>query len=111
MNPIAPSIDTLRGAPGLNAAPNADTARMRRTADEFEASFLAQMLRPMFEGLSTEAPFGGGHAEETWRGFLIDEMGKQIGRAGGVGLADQVMAEMIRMQSGQGGANPEGAAA
>lgn len=101
MTPPVPSADMLRGAPGLSAARNADTARMRRTAEEFEASFLAQMLRPMFEGLSTEAPFGGGHAEETWRGFLVDEMGKQIGRAGGVGLADQVMAEMIRMQSGR----------
>ena len=72
---------------------------------------MAQMLRPMFEGLSTEAPFGGGHAEETWRGFMIDEMGKQISRSGGIGLADQVMAEMIRMQAGQSAAPSEGAAA
>lgn len=100
MTPAVLSVDLLRGAPGP-AAPAADAARMRRTAQEFEATFLAQMLRPMFEGLSTEAPFGGGHAEETWRGFLIDEMGKQISRAGGIGLADQVMAEMIRMQSGR----------
>jgi Rod binding domain-containing protein len=52
----------------------------------------------MFEGLSTEAPFGGGQAEETWRSFLIDEMAKQTVRSGGIGLADQVMSTMLKMQ-------------
>ena len=71
---------------------------MRETAIDFEASFIAQMLRPMFEGLSTEAPFGGGEAESTWRSFLIDEMAKQPVRSGGIGLADQVMSTMLKMQ-------------
>jgi len=74
------------------------TARMRDTAEAFEASFLAQMLKPMFEGLSTEAPFGGGEAEGTWRGFLVEAMAKQAVRAGGIGLADQVVARMLKMQ-------------
>ena len=111
MNPMAPSVDMLRGAPSLTVLSGADESRIRQTAQQFEATFMAQMLRPMFEGLSTEAPFGGGHAEETWRGFMIDEMGKQISRSGGIGLADQVMAEMIRMQSGQSTVPSEGDAA
>lgn len=74
------------------------TARMRETAAAFEASFLAQMLKPMFEGLSTEAPFGGGEAEGTWRGFLVEAMAKQTVRAGGIGLADSVLAQMVKMQ-------------
>lgn len=74
------------------------TARMRETAEQFEASFLSQMLKPMFEGLSTEAPFGGGEAEGTWRGFLVDAMAKQAVRSGGIGLADQVVAQMLKMQ-------------
>jgi Rod binding domain-containing protein len=56
------------------------------------------MMKPMFEGLSTEAPFGGGEAEGTWRGFLVEAMAKQTVKAGGVGLADQVLSQMIRMQ-------------
>jgi peptidoglycan hydrolase FlgJ len=74
---------------------------MRETAEQFEASFLSQMLKPMFEGLDTNGLFGGGEAEATWRGFLIDAMAQQTVRAGGIGLADTVMAEMIRMQSEQ----------
>jgi Rod binding domain-containing protein len=85
---------TLPPAP----APAVIPARMRETAEAFEASFLSQMLKPMFEGLSTEAPFGGGEAEGTWRGFLVEAMAKQAVRGGGIGLADQVVAQMLKMQ-------------
>ena len=79
-------------------APPAPTARMRETAEAFEASFLAQMLKPMFEGLSTDGPFGGGEAESTWRSFMIEAMAKQTVKAGGIGLADQVVSQMLKMQ-------------
>ena len=80
------------------AAPSAETPRMRETAEQFEASFLSQMLKPMFEGIETDGPFGGGEAEGTWRSFMIDAIAKQTVKAGGIGLADSVMAEMIKMQ-------------
>jgi len=88
------------------SAPNAETPRMRETAEKFEASFLSQMLKPMFEGIETDGPFGGGEAEGTWRSFMIDEMAKQTVRAGGIGLADTVVSEMIRMQAEQSQALP-----
>lgn len=97
MNPLALSPDLLHGAPARPATPRNHEA-MRRTAEAFEASFLSQMLKPMFEGLSTEAPFGGGEGEAVWRSFLIDAMAQQTVKAGGLGLADSVMAQMIRMQ-------------
>ena len=93
-DPISLSADLLRPV----QTPTLRQDRMRETAQEFEASFIAQMLRPMFEGLSTEAPFGGGEAEGTWRSFLLDEMAKQTARAGGIGVADQVMSTMLKMQ-------------
>lgn len=93
MDPVLPTA-----APGAPASAPAVTARMRETAEAFEASFLAEMLKPMFEGLSTEAPFGGGEAEGTWRGFLVEAMAKQTVRAGGIGLTDQVIAQMLKMQ-------------
>ncbi len=99
MSDLAVSPALLQAAP---AAPTgADARRMSETAEQFEASFLSQMLKPMFEGLDTNGLFGGGEAEATWRSFLIDAMAQQTVRAGGIGLADTVMAEMIRMQSEQ----------
>jgi len=41
---------------------------------------------------------GGGEGEATWRSFLIDAMAKQAVKAGGIGLADTVMSEMLKMQ-------------
>ena len=72
INPILAPTTLPPQAPVAPVA--AVTARMRETAEAFEASFLSQMLKPMFEGISTEAPFGGGEAEGTWRGFLVEAM-------------------------------------
>lgn len=98
MSPVAVSADLLRAdTPALPGQPQ-NLEAMRRTAEAFEASFLSQMMKPMFEGLSTEAPFGGGAGEAAWRGFLVDAMAQQTVKAGGVGLADSVLAQMIKMQ-------------
>ena len=43
----------------------------------------------------------GGEAEGTWRGFLVEAMAKQTVKAGGIGLADQVVAQMLKMQEAQ----------
>ena len=99
MSDLSLSADLLRPA---TAAPNPNSERMRATAESFEASFLSEMLKPMFAGLSTDGPFGGGDAEQTWRSFMIDAMAKQTVKAGGIGLADTVMAEMIKMQEQRG---------
>ena len=79
-------------------AKDADLEKVRETAQDFEAVFLSQMLKPMFEGLSAEAPFGGGPGEDMWRSLMVDEYGKSIAKSGGIGIADAVMGEMLRMQ-------------
>ena len=71
----------------------------RQVAEDFEATFLAQMLQPMFAGLETDGPFGGGHAEATWRGFLVDAMARQVAQGGGIGLADHVQRELLALQT------------
>jgi Rod binding domain-containing protein len=65
---------------------------------EFEAMFITQMLKPMFESLEANPVFGGGKGEEVFKGFLLEEYGKSLSKAGGIGLADNVKQEMIRMQ-------------
>nr|WP_303706191.1 rod-binding protein [Brevundimonas naejangsanensis] len=98
MSPLAASPDLLRDPASALPGQPKNLEGLRRTAEAFEASFLSQMMKPMFEGLSTEAPFGGGAGEAAWRGFLVDAMAQQTVKAGGVGLADSVLAQMIKMQ-------------
>lgn len=76
----------------------ADLEKMRETAQDFEAVFLSQMLKPMFQNLTAEAPFGGGAAEEMWQSLMVDEYGKSIAKSGGIGIADAVMSEMLKLQ-------------
>ncbi|MGB0748801.1 MAG: rod-binding protein [Magnetospiraceae bacterium] len=75
-----------------------ESGRARQTAEEFEALFLSQMLQPMFNGIETEAPFGGGHAETIWRGMLVDHYGKAMTKAGGIGIADTIERQILSLQ-------------
>ncbi|MEK9723483.1 MAG: rod-binding protein [Rhodospirillaceae bacterium] len=90
------------GAAAKPAMPNMQAAKThkqaRETAEQFEAVFLAQMLQPMFADIKPEEPFGGGSSEAMWRSMQIEEYGKAIAKAGGIGIADAVYKEMIKLQ-------------
>ncbi len=68
---------------------------------EFEAVMLSEMLKPMFEGIEVDDMFGGGKGEEIFRGFMIQEYGKIMAKAGGIGIADAVKQHLIQIQSGE----------
>lgn len=71
---------------------------IEKTAKEFEAVFLSQMLTQMFAGIKTDGMFGGGYAENMYRDLMIGEYGKEIAAAGGLGIADSVKSFMISAQ-------------
>jgi peptidoglycan hydrolase FlgJ len=85
------------GAP-LNASDQAKRAAIKKTAQDFEASFLSTSLGSMFEGVNISAPFGGGEGEQAFKSFLNEAMAKQIVKAGGIGVAASVQREMLKMQ-------------
>lgn len=91
LTPATPAIPRVGGAAGARVA-----------AQEFEAVFITQMLEHMVAGLSTDGLFGGGSAERMYRSLLINEYGRNIARAGGFGIADRLMADILRMQEGNG---------
>jgi Rod binding domain-containing protein len=81
------------------AANGALQAKAWKAAQDFEAVALGAFLKPMFDTVDLSAgPFGGGEAEQTWQSMLVSELGKQMQRAGGLGIARSVYAEMLRMQ-------------
>lgn len=76
----------------------ARNAKIDAAAQDFEAVFLAQMMEHMFSTLEVNPLFGGGEGEETFRSLLVDEYGKLMARAGGIGIADHVKRELLRLQ-------------
>jgi flagellar protein FlgJ len=98
MTDLAAPVSLLRSNVPITPAPTAAPKAVRKAAEDFEASFLSAILQPMFDSLSTEAPFGGGDGEKAYKSFLIDAFSKQTVKAGGIGLADTVQREMLKMQ-------------
>ena len=73
-------------------------AHAKQAAEDFEAVFLAQMLAPIFDGLETDGPFGGGSSEKIYRSLLVQEYGKSIAKSGGIGISDAVQREILKLQ-------------
>lgn len=90
---------TLTAPPAAtSAAELAKRGAIKDTAKKFEASFLSVMLQQMFDGVDTPAPFGGGPGEAMFKSFMTEAMAKQMANAGGVGIADTVGREMLKLQ-------------
>jgi flagellar protein FlgJ len=74
---------------------------IKKTSQDFEAFFLTQVFEFMSTGIKTDGPMGGGQAEGKWRSFLNDEYGKTMSKGRGIGIANMVYDQMIKMQEAQ----------
>ncbi|MBA4782998.1 MAG: rod-binding protein [Rhizobiales bacterium] len=95
------SNGSARSAPnGEPATPGEIAARTQ--ANEFEATFLASLLQPIFEGLAKDRTFGGGFGEETFTGLLTQEYAKSVAGSANLGIADQVYEQLLKLQENSG---------
>ena len=76
-------------------------ARAKEAAEDFEAFFMTRMMESMYEGVSTDRMFGGGHAEKIYRSMLLTEYGKLMAKTGTIGISDSIMDSIIQMQEAQ----------
>ena len=100
MNPdIATTLSAAKAAQPVQtpqATTNAATAK--KAAEDFESVFLAQYLGAMFDGISSDPPFGGGQGEEMFRSLMIDEYAKSMVLQGGIGLSQSVTSQLLKSQ-------------
>lgn len=75
-----------------------DQEKIAQAAEDFEAFFITRTMESMFEGISTDGMFGGGHAEKIYRSMLFNEYGKVMAKTGGIGVKDEVMRSILQMQ-------------
>ncbi len=97
---LPPIIPPPAAVPGVRPpSPGADPVKIAKSAHDFEAMAIGQLLKPMFDTVDTaHNTFGGGAGEEAWKPKLVQEFAKQIEAHGGLGLAKPVYDAMIRMQ-------------
>ena len=99
MDPVTVTPAASQAAATPPAAPAIDrNSAAYKAAQDFESVFLGQMVAQMYTGLDAQGTFGGGFAEETYRSLLYQEIGRQMSASGGVGIADAVYAEMVKLQ-------------
>ena len=65
---------------------------------DFETMCLSNLISPMFDGIKTDGPFGGGQGEEAMRSFYIDAMAKGMAQRGGVGISDMMQKQLLKLQ-------------
>ncbi|WP_375453616.1 rod-binding protein [uncultured Methylobacterium sp.] len=87
------------------AASDAATKKARKTATEFESMFLESSLDRLTQSEGTDGPMGeNGTGGGVYRSMLTKEYASQIVKSGGVGIANQVFSEMMKMQGAATGA-------
>jgi peptidoglycan hydrolase FlgJ len=70
-----------------------------KTARDFETMFLEQTLERVFASNGAEGPLGdNGTGGAVYRSMLVKEYASGMVKSGGVGIADQIYRELLRMQ-------------
>jgi flagellar protein FlgJ len=72
--------------------------KAKSAAGEFESMFLNSMFQQMSTGVDGDGPYGGSGALKVWRSFLTDQYAKMYAQSGGVGIAQHVYDELLKLQ-------------
>jgi flagellar protein FlgJ len=102
--------------PGDLAGMRGVTVSNRGQAPEAFQKFEAMVLQTFLQSMlpqDAESVYGGGIAGDMWKSFLAQELGQQMAKAGGIGIADRVlgdyyMAQDRRIPVGGVDGDPEG---
>lgn len=81
----------------LGAKPDPN-AKLKAQAKGLEGVFLNTLMKQMFSSIKTDGTFGGGFAEQTWRGMQAEQFANNLAQSGGIGLADQITRNLLDMQ-------------
>lgn len=95
---MPPLLPEPQAAGNLLKSKKATPEEAAKAAGDFEAVFLSQMLAPMWAGVGEDSYLSGGSAEDTYHSMLVNEYGKLLSKSGGLGIADSVKLEMLKMQ-------------
>ena len=76
----------------------ATLAAAKKAGKDYESVFISEFMGSMFDGISTDGPFGGGQGEQMFRSLMLDQYGKQISARGGFGLSDAITKQLLSHQ-------------
>ncbi|MBJ3783910.1 rod-binding protein [Devosia sediminis] len=84
--------------PTTSSLSPAQLLTIRKQAEDMEGVFLNMLTKEMFASIKGDENFGGGFGEETWRSMQAEQLANTMAQSGGIGLADDLMGQMIALQ-------------
>ena len=75
-----------------NDAESAAAAKSKKTAQEFEAFILQTFVESMLPK-EAENTYGKGSAGSIWKSMLAEQVGAQVAKAGGIGIAKYILGD------------------
>lgn len=98
---LSPSLPgaTLSKVPESPALKGPKDPKAWKTATEFEQMFMEQTLGQLTSSLNGPGPLGDeGTGADVWRSMLTQQYARNVTQAGGVGIANSVYSELMRLQ-------------
>ncbi len=94
---LAAIASRASAAPGFSveAAPRARTVQQADGAEAFQR-FEAFVLQSFLEAMmpeETDSVYGAGLAGGMWKSMMAEQLGAQMARAGGIGIADRILSD------------------
>jgi len=89
----APGTDiyTLRNSL-RNDAESSNAVKAKKAHQEFEAYILQTFVESMLPK-DAESTYGKGSAGSIWKSMMAEQIGAQIARVGGIGIAEQILGD------------------
>lgn len=89
-----------QGTPAASA--QAKNPKLERSAHEFEASLMAELLKPLREsdGLTGEDGGSGAGSEGALSGFASESLARAISERGGFGIANRLLHQLESTSAG-----------
>ncbi|WP_332683033.1 rod-binding protein [Bosea sp. (in: a-proteobacteria)] len=86
----------------------AKAAKAKKAADEFETVFLENFTKSIMDSSETEGPLGeNGTGGGIYRSMLTQEYARNLQKAGGLGLSDDILRNLIEVQAKASGSSAE----
>lgn len=87
------------GALTRTAAARVPQDKAKATAQDFESMFLENALQQLSTATGSDGPLGdNGIGGGVYRSLLLKEYAGHLARKGGLGIADQVYRELLKLQ-------------
>ena len=75
-----------------------DREKLKKACTDFEALFVARMLKQMRQTIPQNGLLGNGPGKEVYQGFMDQELAKKISQRGGVGLGEKLYRQVVQRE-------------